>query len=167
MNVAGGNVSDVHHYYRVPGKRMAAAVLLYDGAGRILIVKPAYRPEWLLPGGSVEENESPHAACGRELLEELGLRRPVGRPLCVEWQAARPPARPEYVKWIFDGGQLGPDELAAVAPLAGEIAGFRMCDPEEAAALLAPRIRARVIHALSALERGGTAYLEDGALVAG
>jgi 8-oxo-dGTP pyrophosphatase MutT (NUDIX family) len=146
---------------------MAAAALFYDAAGRILIVKPTYRAGWLLPGGSVEGDESPHAACAREAAEELGLTLPIGRPLCVEWQAARPPARPEYVKWIFDGGPLDAATLAGLTPQAGEIAEFRMVSPAEAAELLEPRIRARTANALLALERGGTAYLEDGRLVAG
>lgn len=159
--------SDAHHYYRVPGKRMAAAALFYDDAGRILIVKPTYRQGWLLPGGSTEEGESPRATCAREAAEELGLSLPIGRPLAVEWQAARPPSRPEYVKWIFDGGRIDAATLARITPRAGEIAEVRLATPAEAGELLEPRIRARTAQALLALERGGTAYLEDGALVAG
>lgn len=155
-------MSDAHHYYRVPGKRMSAAALFYDDEGRILIVKPTYRPEWLLPGGSLEEGESPHAGCAREVAEELGLALPIGRLLCIEWQAARPPARPESVKLIFDGGRLDAATLANFRLQATELAGYELRPPAEAAELLAPRIRSRTAHALIALERGTTIYLEDG-----
>jgi len=37
-----------------------------------LIVNPVYKPVRDLPGGAVEANESPHAACRREVAEELG-----------------------------------------------------------------------------------------------
>ena len=59
-------------------KRMAAGALFRDGAGRPLLVDPVYKDTWDLPGGAVEAEESPHAACRREVAEELGLDRPAG-----------------------------------------------------------------------------------------
>ncbi|MCW2930382.1 MAG: ADP-ribose pyrophosphatase, partial [Actinomycetia bacterium] len=52
-------------------KRMAASALFRDEAGRVLLVEPTYKPVWDLPGGAVEAEESPHAACRREVREEL------------------------------------------------------------------------------------------------
>src|ERR1035438_4690192 len=57
-------------------KRMAAGALCRDRVGRVLLVDPVYRDTWDLPGGAVEAEESPHAACRREVAEELGLDRP-------------------------------------------------------------------------------------------
>lgn len=37
-----------------------------DGTGRVLMVEPAYKPTWDVPGGAVEREESPTAACRRE-----------------------------------------------------------------------------------------------------
>jgi hypothetical protein len=54
-------------------KRMAATAFLRDGEGRVLLVNPVYKQTWDLPGGAVEAEESPHAACRREVAEELGL----------------------------------------------------------------------------------------------
>ena len=56
-------------------KRMAAGALCRDRAGRVLLVDPVYRETWDLPGGAVEAEESPQAACRREVTEELGLDR--------------------------------------------------------------------------------------------
>ena len=60
-------------------KRMAVGALFHDENGRVLLVDPTYKPTWDLPGGAVEKEESPYAACRREVAEELGLDRPPGR----------------------------------------------------------------------------------------
>ncbi|WP_335341674.1 NUDIX hydrolase, partial [Pseudofrankia sp. EUN1h] len=57
----------------LPRKRMAAAVVLVDDGGRVLLVRPTYRPGWDLPGGVIEQDEAPRAAARRELVEELSL----------------------------------------------------------------------------------------------
>jgi 8-oxo-dGTP pyrophosphatase MutT (NUDIX family) len=41
-------------------------------AGRVLMVLDRYRQSWELPGGSIEEGETPRQAAARELLEESG-----------------------------------------------------------------------------------------------
>jgi 8-oxo-dGTP pyrophosphatase MutT (NUDIX family) len=53
-------------------KRMAATAFFRDDQGRVLLVNPVYKETWDLPGGAVEAEESPHAACRREVAEELG-----------------------------------------------------------------------------------------------
>jgi ADP-ribose pyrophosphatase YjhB (NUDIX family) len=93
---------------------MAAGALFRDGQGRVLLVDPVYKPVWDLPGGAVEAEESPHAACRREVGEELGLDRPPGRVLAVDWVPSRPD-RPEGVVVIYDGGVLSGEDIAAIA----------------------------------------------------
>src|SRR5450755_2455805 len=94
-------------------KRMAAGALFGDGAGRPLLVDPVYKDTWDLPGGAVEAEESPHAACRREVAEEVGLDRPVGRVLALDWVPSQP-GRPEELVIIYDGGILGPAEIDAI-----------------------------------------------------
>src|SRR5713101_3717207 len=90
-------------------KRMAAGALCRDRAGRVLLVDPVYRDTWDLPGGAVEAEESPHAACRREVAEELGLDRLPGRVLAVVWVPSRP-ERPEGLIVVYDGGVLSDAE---------------------------------------------------------
>ncbi|MFE9662571.1 NUDIX domain-containing protein [Streptomyces sp. NPDC005955] len=49
----------------------AALVALWRD-GRVLMVFDRYRRSWELPGGCIEEGESPRQAAARELLEESG-----------------------------------------------------------------------------------------------
>ena len=64
---------------------IVVAAVIRDEAGLILLTR---RPEsahmgglWEFPGGKVEPGESPTAALGRELGEELGLVAEIGAPL--------------------------------------------------------------------------------------
>ncbi|MDQ3762662.1 MAG: NUDIX hydrolase [Actinomycetota bacterium] len=97
-------------------KRMAAGVLFRDVHGRVLLVEPSYKPNWEIPGGAVEANESPWATATRELAEELEWDQPLGRLLVVDY--VRPQdSRPEGVVFVFDGGVLDEtDVLGMVFP---------------------------------------------------
>ena len=46
---------------------------VFDGQGRVLLVKQSYMRGWRLPGGGVDRGEPPADAVLRELVEEVGL----------------------------------------------------------------------------------------------
>jgi 8-oxo-dGTP pyrophosphatase MutT (NUDIX family) len=144
---------------RFPRKWMAAGALVRDGAGRVLMVAPTYKPEWEIPGGIVEADESPRQACVREVREELGLQLAPGRLLVWEWQGPEG-ARTESLMFVFDGGVL-PD-LDAVSLQAEELASARFVDPAQLDTVTVPRLVRRVRAALRALESGQTVELEHG-----
>ncbi|MFJ5985280.1 NUDIX domain-containing protein [Lentzea sp. NPDC092896] len=81
---------------------MAAGVLFRDRASRVLLFEPSYKPNWEIPGGAAEADESPSAAATRELAEELGWERPLGRLLVVDYPRPQD-FRPEGVVFVFDG----------------------------------------------------------------
>ena len=61
-----------------------AAAIVFDQEGRVLVVKENYdRYRWSLPGGRIEDGETPAEACVREAREETGVdvvvRELVGR----------------------------------------------------------------------------------------
>jgi ADP-ribose pyrophosphatase YjhB (NUDIX family) len=70
---------DLSYIASVTRVRAAAGALLRDQAGRVLLVHPAYKDVWEIPGGTAEPDESPADACTREIREELGLSVPAGR----------------------------------------------------------------------------------------
>ena len=147
----------------LPTKRTAAGVVFADDTGRVLLVEPTYKPHWELPGGTVERDESPHAAAAREVVEELGVVVTPGRLLVVDWVPPQGP-RTEGVMFVFAGAlpdpgtiRLPPDELRSWA----------WSSPEEADARLSPLLARRVRAALRARETGSTIYLEAGEPVVG
>ncbi|WP_193107502.1 NUDIX hydrolase [Brachybacterium sp. FME24] len=67
----------------LPSKRVIASALFVDAGGRALCVEPTYKETWHLPGGTVEQGESPSEGCVRECREELGVPVVLGRLLAV------------------------------------------------------------------------------------
>lgn len=141
--------------------RVASGVLYFDGADRVMLVKPTYKPLWEIPGGYVQPGESPAAAAAREVIEELGTRLPVGELLAVDW--APQPAEGDKLLFVFDGGQLSPQQIAAVRVDGTEIGEFAFRGREELDGLLIPRLFRRVHAAIEARGAGRAAYLEQGA----
>ena len=71
------------------GATLAAGVLLFDDAGRVLLVDPTYKAGWEFPGGVVESGEPPARAGVREVAEELGVElAELPRLLVVDWENA-------------------------------------------------------------------------------
>jgi len=142
-------------------KRMAAGVLFRDKTDRVLLLEPSYKTNWEIPGGAVEADESPWATATRELTEELGWERPLGRLLVVDY--VRPQdSRPEGVVFVFDGGVLDEADLSNMVFPDGEIlsAGFHTL--AEARGKVKPLLADRLAAALQAAEQGVTALCEQG-----
>jgi ADP-ribose pyrophosphatase YjhB (NUDIX family) len=142
-------------------KRMAAGVLFRSPDGRVLLVEPSYKPNWELPGGAVDANEPPWTAATRELTEELGVRRPVGRLLVVDYVRTQA-ERPEGVIFVFDGGILTEPDLADFLFADGEILSAGFYTTEEARKLVKPLLANRITAALEAVHEDITALCEDG-----
>ena len=58
---------------------VAAYAIVEDDGGRVLLTRRRESSDWVLPGGSVEEQEAPWEALVREVAEETGLDVAVGR----------------------------------------------------------------------------------------
>ncbi|MEV4156922.1 NUDIX hydrolase [Nocardia salmonicida] len=113
-----------------PRKRMGAGALFVDELNRVLLVEPTYKDYWEIPGGVVENGESPYTAVVREIREELGLDVSPGRLLVVDWVS--PGLYPDDgVMMIFDGSALTADQIAAIALPADELRSWAWCDPAE------------------------------------
>lgn len=70
------------YYKTLPKKRMAVGVLFFNSNNELLIVKPSYKSGWSIPGGVIEQDESPRMGFIREVKEEIGLDvEPLDLPL--------------------------------------------------------------------------------------
>lgn len=144
------------YYARLAAVHVATGALVTDRAGRVLIVKPNYRPHWLMPGGAVDDGEPPHAACARELKEELGLDRAIGRLLVVDWAPPDGKRTRPILYLLFDAGTLHDQRIQLQQE---ELDDHAFVDPAEARIRLSPTAGARVPAALAARRRGTTIYL--------
>jgi 8-oxo-dGTP diphosphatase len=142
-------------------KRVSADVILRDAHGRILLVDPMYKPDWDLPGGMAEANESPADAVRRELREELGLDLQVGDLLCVDWVSPHGPWD-DLVNFIFDGGVLDERTIASLRLMDDELRAYDLFDEGQVKERLRPYVWRRVSVALEALTTGRARYLQDG-----
>jgi 8-oxo-dGTP diphosphatase len=154
------------HYVNLPSKIIGAGAVFFDAEGRVLIVEPSYKDHWEIPGGVVEDTEPPYDGACREVLEELGLDRPLGRLLVVDWS---PPSgrRPvDIVAFVFDGGVLSTEDIGRIILQEDELRGLRFCRVDdavnEAEGLLPPILTKRVVAAVQARRSGHTAYLQRG-----
>jgi ADP-ribose pyrophosphatase YjhB (NUDIX family) len=107
-------------YGRVEG----ANVYAIDADGRILVVRPTYALEWMLPGGRVERGETPHEAAVREVREETGLDVVLDRLVLVDARVGRD------TSFIFAGHVTGGE----LEPQLGEIAEVGWIGRDEIAA---------------------------------
>lgn len=145
--------------YVVPTVPASAGGLVFDGRGRLLILKPTYKSGWTVPGGEMEDTgESPWQACRREIREECGIEVTRGRLACVDHRPAKP-GRRGGVRFLFDCGPLPDEVLAGVRVQPTEIREYRLVPIEEALPLLRGPVRRRVAAVLAA---DGFVYLENG-----
>jgi 8-oxo-dGTP diphosphatase len=148
----------------LPAVPASAGALIYDRAGRLLILRPTYKSGWTIPGGVMEaDGETPWDACRREVREECGIEVRGGRLACVDYHPGRP-ERPGGIRFLFDCGQADDAALAAITLQPEEIAEYRLVPLEVALTLLRPPIRRRVREATG---HRGLTYLEDGRPVEG
>jgi 8-oxo-dGTP diphosphatase len=143
----------------LPAIPASAGALIFDQAGRLLIVKPTYKSGWTIPGGVMEaDGETPWEACRREVREECGIDVRHGRLVCMDFRRPRP-GKPGGIRFLFHCGTIDDQRLAAIVLQAEEISSHRLTALPEALSLLRRPIRRRVQAATSAT---GLVYLEDG-----
>ncbi len=146
---------------RLPRKNVAAGVLIRDEAGRVLFISPTYKPFLEIPGGLTEDDESPLAACHREVREELGIDLVIGRLLLVDWMPTHGVWR-DSIQLIFDGGTLNAEQVSEIVPAHDEVSKFEFLGVDAAKLRLRPSMARRVELAYQALLDGEARYGEFG-----
>ncbi|MEU8247271.1 NUDIX hydrolase [Nonomuraea sp. NPDC048916] len=143
------------YYAQLASVHVATGALLTDTDGRILLVKPNYRPHWLIPGGMVDDGEPPELACARELHEELGIQAKIGQLLVVDWAPARGHRTRPILYLLFDAGTLHDPRIRLQHT---ELDDAAFLTAAEAPGRLSPTVAARIPAALAARDQGITIY---------
>lgn len=146
----------------IPRIPASAGALIFDGAGRLLILRPTYKAGWTIPGGQMEaDGETPWEACRREVFEETALVVRSGRLACVDFLRPRE-GKPGGMRFVFDCGALPDDQLASIRLQDEELDAHQLVELDVAEGLLSGPLRRR-IHAVR--RSSGCVYLEDGHVV--
>ncbi|NQY58329.1 MAG: NUDIX hydrolase [Ilumatobacteraceae bacterium] len=144
----------------LPSKRIGAGVVFVDSARRVLLVHPTYKPTWELPGGAVEDQESPRAAAQREVREELGLEIDIGPMICVDYNASTTDYL-ERLMFLFAGPKLTARQEASIRLPHNELSEWRWCNMNDALSLLADRVSRRLATCVDGDSFSTGAYLEE------
>lgn len=142
-----------------PKKRIAVGAMLFNEQGELLIVKPTYKDHWSLPGGVVDEHESPAAALAREVEEEIGLQVSSFDFVCVDYISD---GDDERLQFKFDGGVLSDDKIARIKLQADELSDYKFICTEDAPRFLSPNQAKNTPLCLEALKKRVPVYLEGG-----
>ncbi|MFG2016922.1 NUDIX domain-containing protein [Actinomadura geliboluensis] len=142
----------------IAAPQTAAHSVLTDSRGLVLLVHPAYKSRWHLPGGYVHEGELPSTGIAREVREELSIA------------PAFPPS-PALVAWAPNAGdrlllyysaRLSVQQVRDVRTDGHEIIGYQWCDQNALNDWLHPAIADRTRLTLEASRRGQTLFTERG-----
>ncbi len=149
-----------------PRKRLIAHALVLDAAGHVLLCETTFKPDWELPGGIVEPGESPAAALGREMVEEMGWAPSVGGLLVADW------LRP-YLGWedalelVFATAVVTEAERERLVADGHEVRALHWVAAERLGDHMTPFGADRARTALRALAEGRTWYAEAGRPLSG
>ncbi len=141
-------------------KRIGVGALTFH-KGNILIVQPGGSDFWILPGGTVEHEESPLEALHREVYAELTLKLQVKNLIAVDY-VANTDAKGEYLQMIFATNDLSDEEAQNIQPRLFDIEKYKFVAFEEALSLLAPVIAKRLSALWNHLDSKEAHYLENG-----
>jgi len=118
--------------HTLPAKRIGGVLMIYNSKGQVLLQKPSYRKNvWQVPGGVVEESETPLTGAVREIKEELGLDIPK-EDVKFEGIFHIPAhgAYPDFLNTVFST-QLNDEQVKSIDFRKEEIEDIMFVDLEE------------------------------------
>lgn len=139
---------------------MSAGVLFFNISHQLLLVKPSYKDHWGIPGGVIDQYESPRSACVREVKEELGLAIPSPQFVCVEYYPNTNNGKGESLQFMFYGGILNPQDIARIKLAESEISDYKFVNIAETLTTVSEGMAKRLPSALESIRTGVPVYLE-------
>ena len=160
MNLSVNSPMDkqLEYYKSLPRKRMGSGMIIRNSKGEMLVLKTTYKDNWEIPGGVVEEKESPVQTAEREALEELGIPVKVLSCLVIHYRS-RKDKQDENIMFVFDGGVLA--ENTELKLDKKEISEARFVSFKDAIPLVGEKIASRLPFCERSLKEKQTIYLES------
>lgn len=148
------------YYKTIPKKFMGAGVIFVDSHDRVLVLETTYKERWEVPGGIIDQEESPLDAAVREVKEELGIDvdRTLLKLTTIDFQHTQG-VKPDNIQFHFWGGVIDP---TAIVLDSDELKSFKFIDPSELEVYCKPALARRTLATLQAAKEGKMVYLEDG-----
>jgi len=152
--------TDEEYAKMLPKKQVGTAVLFFNASNELLVVKPDYRDEWLVPGGSTDENESPFNSAIREVKEEIGLNVTTLQLVGVYYGHAKG-VHSDSLKFIFYGGVLDDNQISQIKLQENELTESQFVDADKAMLLLSNSLQKSIPQCLEAIKNNITVYIEN------
>ena len=117
-----------------------------------------------IPGGIIDDNESPRQAAARETKEEVGINIIECQFLSVDY-VSNETEKGESLQFIFYGGKLKPAQINKIRINNDEIVEYKFADIKEAIKLFGGPERnlvKRILHSLKAIKSKNAVYSENG-----
>ncbi len=140
-------------------KQVGTAVLFFNTKGELLIVKPDYKEGWLVPGGTVDTDESPLQCAFREIKEEVGLDISELK-LTGVYYGHKKGVFTDSLKFIFSAGTLTDNQIGQIKLQVDELEEYTFASPEKALSLLSPSLQKSIPACLEAIKKETVAYIE-------
>ena len=113
---------------------IVAKVIVRSNNGNVLLAKSSYKKSWQIPGGGVEDGESPEEAAIREAREELGLKIP---PEALALKGTIYKKDEEILFVIYESSERIPEDTKLTTQ-EDEVTDVKFVNISEAAPLLSP-----------------------------
>lgn len=152
------------YYDSLDKKRISVGTLLFNRQGELLIVKPSYKNNWILVGGTVDKGESPSKAAKREIKEETTLAIKNLQLVSIEYKKQDVYLN-EALFFLFYGGLLTQKQVAKIKLPANELLEFKFVPVSRAVQILSDTAGSKLPHCLKAIKNKTIAYHENGKLI--
>jgi 8-oxo-dGTP pyrophosphatase MutT (NUDIX family) len=152
-------ISDEEYYGNLPKKHIGAVVLLFNEAHQLLLIKPTYKEGWSIPGGGVEQDETPKTTAVREVKEEVGLDLKDVVLICVAY-TPRSEIKPETLQFIFYSEDLNVTQIDKIRLGKKEHSEYKFVDIQEATVLLNERQKHLLPFCIEAVKNNKAVYVE-------
>ena len=141
----------------LPKKISSAGALFCNADWEILLLKTHYKEDLEIPGGIIEENESPKQAAEREVKEELWIEISLWKLLVCEYQITD-----EFVcyAFIFDGGIITQEHIDSFVLAVGEIKSVHFLDKDDLWNNIKSQLKNRIKKSMQAKKKDNMLYYE-------